>query len=159
MNILDKYMSMNNKIILSSIISFILGLAFTGGGLLIYKHQNREMYPTDMAYQKCHSMKCGNMENMMNHSNMGMGMGMNMQNDMSMQMGSMTSSLEGKKGEEFDKEFLSQMIIHHQGAVDMAKMALENASHQEIKDLATAIIEAQEKEISQMKEWQKSWGY
>ena len=148
---------MNNKIILFSIISFILGLALSAGSFLIYKHQNREMYSTDMADQKCRGMKCGNMENMMDHSNMGMGK--NMQNDMSMQMGNMTASLEGKKGEDFDKEFLSQMIIHHQGAVDMAKMALENASHQEIKDLATAIIEAQEKEIQQMKDWQSSWGY
>lgn len=148
---------MNNKIILFSIISFTLGLALSAGSFLIYKHQNREMYSTEMAYQKCRGMKCGNMEKMMDHSKMNMDM--NMSNGMSMQIGSMTASLEGKTGEEFDKEFLSQMIIHHQGAVDMAKMALENASHQEIKDLATAIIEAQEKEIQQMKDWQTSWGY
>jgi uncharacterized protein (DUF305 family) len=79
--------------------------------------------------------------------------------DIHSQMDEMTSSLQGKKGEAFDKAFISEMIIHHQGAVDMAKMALENALHQEIKDLATAIIEAQEREIAQMKEWQKIWEY
>ena len=79
--------------------------------------------------------------------------------DMNTQMKGMTSSLEGKTGEDFDKIFISEMIVHHQGAVEMAKMALSSASHQEIKDLATAIIEAQEKEILQMKEWQTNWNY
>jgi uncharacterized protein (DUF305 family) len=39
----------------------------------------------------------------------------------------------------------------------MANAALKNAKHQEIKDLANAIISAQTKEINQMKEWQTNW--
>lgn len=72
-------------------------------------------------------------------------------------MSGMMSGLSGKTGDEFDKAFLSEMIEHHEGAVDMAEAALKNAKHQEIKDLAKAIIEAQTKEINQMKDWQKSW--
>ena len=62
-------------------------------------------------------------------------------------------------GETYDRNFLANMIAHHQGAVDMAKMAVTSAKHQELKDMANAIITAQEQEISQMTAWQKEWGY
>ncbi len=56
-----------------------------------------------------------------------------------------------------DKHFIEQMIPHHEGAVDMATLALTKATHPEIKTLATAIIEAQNKEIVDMKSWYKNW--
>jgi uncharacterized protein (DUF305 family) len=74
-------------------------------------------------------------------------------------MASMASSLEGKTGDDFDKEFVSQMIIHHQGAIDMANRAASQAKHQEIKDLSRNIIAAQQSEIVQMRQWQMEWGY
>lgn len=82
-----------------------------------------------------------------------------MSNTISMQhmMGSMNDALKGKTGDEFDRAFLSEMIVHHEGAVEMAELAKKNAKHQEIKDLSDAIISAQEKEIESMKAWQKSW--
>lgn len=81
--------------------------------------------------------------------------------DSSMQtsMADMTDSLEGKTGEAFDKAFLSGMIVHHKGAVAMAKAAQRDAQHDEIKQLADDIIAAQNKEISQMILWQTQWGY
>jgi uncharacterized protein (DUF305 family) len=72
-------------------------------------------------------------------------------------MGDMMMGLEGKTGDEFDKAFLSEMIIHHEGAVDMAEAALKNAKHPEIKQMALAIISAQTSEIQQMKGWLNSW--
>lgn len=72
-------------------------------------------------------------------------------------MENMNMGLTGKTGDVFDQTFLSEMIVHHQGAIDMAKLALTNAKHQEIKDLANAIIKAQTSEISEMKSWQKLW--
>lgn len=72
-------------------------------------------------------------------------------------MDGMMAQLEGKTGDAFDQAFLSEMIMHHEGAVDMAEAALKNAKHQEIKDLAQAIITAQKAEIKQMQDWQKSW--
>lgn len=72
-------------------------------------------------------------------------------------MASMNDELRGKTGDEFDKAFISEMIVHHQGAVEMAQLALTNAKRQEIKDLASAIISAQNKEIGDMKAWQKAW--
>lgn len=74
-------------------------------------------------------------------------------------MSNMASSLEGKTGEAFDEAFVSGMITHHQDAIDMARMAESEAKHQEVKDLSKAIIETQQKEIDQMKQWQKDWGY
>lgn len=84
---------------------------------------------------------------MMHDSGMGMGGAMD----------SMTMDLRGKTGDEFDKAFLAGMIVHHEGAVEMAQMALQYAKHQEIKDMAQAIISAQTTEINQMKAWGKSW--
>lgn len=56
-----------------------------------------------------------------------------------------------------DRHFIEQMIPHHEGAIDMAKLALKKAARPEIKTLAGAIIEAQNKEISDMQTWYKSW--
>lgn len=74
-------------------------------------------------------------------------------------MTSMSSTLVGKTGSAFDEAFVSGMITHHQDAIDMARMADGQAQHQEVKDLSKAIIEAQQKEIDQMRQWQKDWGY
>ena len=48
------------------------------------------------------------------------------------------------------------MIPHHQGAVDMAKF-LTGAQHPELQKMGQDIITAQNKEIEQMKKWQKEW--
>lgn len=77
--------------------------------------------------------------------------------DMQDMMTSMNANLAGRNGDDFDKAFLGEMIVHHQGAVQMAQLALTNAKRQEIKNLATAIIAAQNKEIDQMIKWSKSW--
>lgn len=57
----------------------------------------------------------------------------------------------------FDQRFIQAMIPHHEGAIAMARDALQNAEHQEIKDLANAIISAQEAEIAQMRQWLEDW--
>ncbi len=74
-------------------------------------------------------------------------------------MSTMVSSLEGKTGDDFDKAFVAGMIDHHQDAIGMARMADKQARHQEVKDLSRAIIDAQQKEIDQMRQWQNVWGY
>lgn len=76
---------------------------------------------------------------------------------MEMSMEGMMEGLAGKTGDEFDQAFLSEMIVHHEGAVAMAEAALVDAKHQEVKDMAKAIIAAQTTEISQMKAWLKAW--
>jgi len=74
------------------------------------------------------------------------------------QMGPMMGQpLDQLSGDEFDKAFLSQMTMHHAMAVEMAKPAVANASHQELKDLAQSIINDQTNEIAQMRSWAKDW--
>ena len=53
--------------------------------------------------------------------------------------------------------FLSMMIPHHQGALDMAALVPDRAAHQELKDLAQAIIQSQSGEIATMTAWLSSW--
>jgi len=102
-----------------------------------------------MMWQKSWGYPESSGEMMIDHSGMGM---------MDTNAG-MITALKGKTGDEFDKAFLTQMIVHHQSAIDMASTGVTNAYHQEIKDLTKAIVTAQTKEILQMRQWQKSWGY
>jgi uncharacterized protein (DUF305 family) len=76
-----------------------------------------------------------------------------------MTMDAMTADLKVKSGDEYDKVFIRHMIEHHRSAVDMARLSAQNAKHDEIKKMSESIITAQEKEIAEMRDWQKSWGY
>ena len=58
--------------------------------------------------------------------------------------------LESATGPEFDKLFLTGMIKHHEGAIDMAKMVTDSRN-QEVSTLAKQIINAQQAEIESMK--------
>lgn len=77
----------------------------------------------------------------------------------SMSMDEMTADLQNKTGDAYDEAFIASMIAHHEGAIAMAKLSPENAKHDEVKELSKDIITAQEKEISEMKQWQMAWGY
>jgi uncharacterized protein (DUF305 family) len=65
--------------------------------------------------------------------------------------GGMTSGMAMKNGKYSDERFIDAMVPHHEGAVDMAEVALENAEHEEIKQLAEDIVSAQETEIKKLK--------
>jgi uncharacterized protein (DUF305 family) len=76
-----------------------------------------------------------------------------------MTMTEMSEDLTDKSGDDFDAAFITSMIDHHQGAIDMAELAESRAEHDEIKQLSRDIIRAQEAEIAQMHDWQQEWGY
>lgn len=71
------------------------------------------------------------------------GAGMMTDDDMSM--------LEAATGAEFDAMFLEMMIQHHSGAVEMAETEITDGQFPEAIELATAIKEAQEAEIDEMR--------
>jgi len=73
------------------------------------------------------------------------------------EMGTATGSSMAGMGMLDDQSFLALMIQHHQGAIDMAKIAQERAEHPEIKQLAQGIITAQQGEIDQMTAWSQEW--
>lgn len=57
-----------------------------------------------------------------------------------------------------DVTFAQDMIVHHQGAIEMADMAATRAQSQQVKDLAKRISAAQGPEIDQMTGWLETWG-
>ena len=69
----------------------------------------------------------------------------------------MTARMKGKTGDELDKVFLEDMIVHHQGAVDMAIELQKGTKRPELQKMATDIISVQTKEIEMMKKWLNEW--
>lgn len=119
------------------IIGLSLGLALVVGILL-----GRGLSSNRMGMHSMHKMSDGTM--MKNH-------------DMEAMMHDMNASLRGKTGDAFDKTFLEEMIVHHQGAVDMAEEVLQVSKRPELVTLANEIISAQEKEITLMQGWLATW--
>lgn len=56
-----------------------------------------------------------------------------------------------------DAMFLSQMIPHHEDAVQMADLALARAEHEELRTLAADVKRVQTAEIVTMREWHRAW--
>jgi uncharacterized protein (DUF305 family) len=53
-----------------------------------------------------------------------------------------------------DKDFAMMMIPHHQGAIDMANIELKYGKDETLRAMAKMIVEAQEKEIKEIQDWQ-----
>lgn len=75
-----------------------------------------------------------------------------------MEMMGMSMDPEELAGEEpFDLAFIDHMIPHHQSAVEMSEVALEESESPEILQLSEDIIESQESEIALMEDWREEW--
>jgi uncharacterized protein (DUF305 family) len=81
------------------------------------------------------------------------GMDHSQMNHGSMDMGSngMARQMVMENGKYSDKAFIDAMVPHHQGAIEMARVALKNAEHAEIKELTRNIISSQQAEIEELK--------
>lgn len=125
---------MNNCILITALGSFIVG--GLGGYLVVTtNHMSMRTYDSE-------NKKTSNKMHLMHRDEPNMGGGM----DHGM---TMVSS---------EKEFITEMIPHHQEAVDTARQVLERgATTPEIKSLMENIILNQEKEIADMKSWYESW--
>jgi uncharacterized protein (DUF305 family) len=73
----------------------------------------------------------------------------------SMGSAAMAQQMVMEDGRYSDRAFIDAMVPHHQGAVEMAEVALDNAEHQQIRDLAQDIVTAQEAEIEELKSIKK----
>lgn len=61
-------------------------------------------------------------------------------------------------GAAFDRAYLSMMVAHHQGAIDMSKAVQSRLKDAQVKTWASAIIRDQAREISAMNSWLKTLG-
>lgn len=139
---------MNYKII-TLILAGILIVTYTWHWEAIFSHRYdmRKMDMSGMHMQNnsgMHQMPNGQM--MMNDgSQMNMG---------DMTMNQMVNDMQGKTGRDLEKAFITGMIPHHQGAVDMAKILLQDKTVSvQVRKFAEDIIKAQESEINMMNGW------
>lgn len=63
----------------------------------------------------------------------------------------------GRQGEVADQHFIVMMVPHHEGAIEMAGLAVTRAKRPEIRELARRIKASQEKENDQMRRWYRQW--
>lgn len=133
-------MALQKETIYVGIIGLLAGVIIAGGTAVLAVNNNNQSMMRMMGM---------NTSQMKDNSAGHMGMSMN----------DMSKDLQNRTGDNFDENFVAMMIAHHQGAIDMAKLAKVNAKHQEVKDLADDILSAQSKEIDKMQTWQTDWGY
>jgi uncharacterized protein (DUF305 family) len=110
------------------VVAFIL-VACGGGGGQQDSGSGGEQEPAE---------KSGGMAGM-DHGQMGLG------------SGGMAKQMVMENGKYSDRAFIDAMVPHHQGAIAMAEVALDNAEHEEIKELSRNIISSQQAEIEELK--------
>ncbi|OZD01877.1 DUF305 domain-containing protein [Rhodococcus sp. 06-235-1A] len=75
----------------------------------------------------------------MDHSS---GMGMMSQQDM--------DALTALSGAEFDRQWLTMMIEHHEGAIEMANIEIADGSNPDAQEMARTIVATQQQEVDTM---------
>jgi uncharacterized protein (DUF305 family) len=73
------------------------------------------------------------------------------------QMKQLSSELDDKSANALDKVFVENMIVHHEGAIEMAKKVVDKTKRPEVKALAEEIITTQSTEVETMNGWLKAW--
>jgi len=69
----------------------------------------------------------------------------------------MTDSLKGLSGKDFEIQFMQEMTVHHQSAVEMAQLVPTHTKRPQLITLSQSIISSQTKEISEMTTWLSQW--
>ncbi|WNB84708.1 DUF305 domain-containing protein [Cellulomonas sp. ATA003] len=69
-----------------------------------------------------------------------------------------TGATEASEHNDADTQFAQMMVVHHQGAIEMAERAVDKADSEEVRALAERISAAQGPEIDEMNSWLQAWG-
>jgi uncharacterized protein (DUF305 family) len=62
-----------------------------------------------------------------------------------------------KHAKPFDREFIDVMVSHHQRAIRLARVELDQGRNADLKRIAQAIVDGQAEEIEQMNAWRTNW--
>jgi uncharacterized protein (DUF305 family) len=57
----------------------------------------------------------------------------------------------------FDQQFIDAMVPHHQLEVELARIAVARAQHEELRQLAQEMIDTETQEINDMQAWREEW--
>ena len=112
-----------------------------GGGMMQGGHGQGDGMMSGMGHGQGQGMMQGQ-----GMSGMHQGMGMEM-------MGMLT----GLQGPRLEAAFMSMMIPHHEGAISMARLAVDRAVRDELRDMAGKIAADQSTEVRQFNEWLAAW--
>ncbi len=133
---------MNNNTLLIALVALLVG--GTGGYMVAENRPVLNSAPNLVSNTVPRSMPRTPGGSMMGNADSYAGMGM---------MGGMGMMMVAS-----EKEFITEMIPHHQEAVDTAREVLaRGATTPEVRTLVQNIISAQEKEIADMKSWYLAW--
>lgn len=66
---------------------------------------------------------------------------------------SMHAKMAAASGDTVDSAYIAKMIAHHEGAVEMAEVALRDSRDPEIRRMAQAVVDTQTREIAEMRAW------
>lgn len=93
-----------------------------------------------------------------------MGSSMHVEEEVSHADGAMQHSMEemmrglrGKEGAAFEEAFLEGMIVHHEGAIEMAEQLKLQTNRPELLKMANDIVVAQTREVTMMQGWLAAW--
>ena len=138
----------------SLVLGFVLVVTYAWHWNDIFFHKNNDM-DMGMNMNSMHKMPDGSMMNMSDMQSKSMQKDMGMDN----MMMDMLAGMKGKTGKELEKVFLQEMIVHHQGAVDMARELLKDktVTNPELIKFANDIITNQSREIEMQKAWLKNY--
>jgi uncharacterized protein (DUF305 family) len=155
MDIQEIKKEIKNKVGKNTIIVTLSIALFVISAVAIGLAVDHEEYRNDREYNSEKFMGENSNEHMMQDGTM---MNNNSGSSMGSTMTNMTSGMQGKAGKELEKAFLSEMVLHHQGAIDMAKLLLQDKTiSPELTKFANGIISAQQPEINLMNEWLKKY--
>jgi uncharacterized protein (DUF305 family) len=87
----------------------------------------------------------------MDHSSMDMGDQPEHMQGLTGAMDTMMQAMPAESAGDVDADFLLMMIPHHQSAIDMARIELEQGDDEETRAMAQKVIDAQEAEIAEMR--------